>query len=349
MRLKTMKFRILAISAFAALVAASPLAAPGEAKAACKVHIGDFNWDSANFHDQVTAFILRHGYGCQVKMTYGGTVPIMAAHYKGKNDLVMELWYENLKDQYDAALKSKKVKRLSVNTPDSAQGWYIPRFIQKANPGLRSVFDLPKYKHLFKDPEEPSKGRFVNCIPGWTCELINTVKLRAYGLEKHYTNFRPGSGGALAAAIKGAYIKKKPVLAYFYAPSSLQGQIDLVKLEEPAWNEADWSEIMKRAAAVRKNGESAMGDPRKATAYRKAELPKSVTAKFAAENPEIVAFLDKYTLPSSVVSKALAYLEKEAGGDARATAIHFLKTNKVWKKWVPADVARKIEAALASA
>ena len=349
MRLKTMKFRILAISAFAALVAASPLAAPGEAKAACKVHIGDFNWDSANFHDQVTAFILRHGYGCQVKMTYGGTVPSMAAHYKGKNDLVMELWYENLKDQYDAALKSKKVKRLSVNTPDSAQGWYIPRFIQKANPGLRSVFDLPKYKHLFKDPEEPSKGRFVNCIPGWTCELINTVKLRAYGLEKHYTNFRPGSGGALAAAIKGAYIKKKPVLAYYWAPTPLLGQLDLVKLEEPAWNKADWDAMMKHVTALKKGGEEAMGDPKKAVAYPSVELPKSVTAKFAAENPKIIAFLDKYTLPSSVVSKALAYLEKEAGGDAKATAIHFLKTNKVWKKWVPADVARKIEAALASA
>ena len=343
-----MRLGALAIVVFASLLA-SPLAATGEARAACKVRIGDLNWDSANFHSQMAAFILRHGYGCRVRLIYGASVPIMTAHYEGKNDLIMEVWYDNIKAEYDAAVKSGNIGMLGVNTPDGAQGWYIPRFVQEENPGLRSVFDLPKYKHLFKDPEEPSKGRFVNCIPGWYCEIINTVKLRAYGLEKHYTNFRPGSLGALTAAIKGAYLKKRPALAYFYAPSSLQGQIDLVKLEEPAWNEADWSEIMKRAAAVRKNGESAMGDPRKATAYRKAELLKSATAKFAAENPEIVAFLEKYTLPSGVVSKALVYLEREAGGDARATAIHFLKTNKVWKKWVPADVARKVEAALASA
>ena len=343
-----MRLGALAIVVFASLLA-SPLAAPGEAKAACKVRIGDLNWDSANFHSQMAAFILRHGYGCRVRLIYGASVPIMTAHYEGKNDLIMEVWYDNIKAEYDAAVKSGNIRMLGVNTPDGEQGWYIPRFVQEANPGLRSVFDLPKYKHLFKDPEEPSKGRFVNCIPGWSCELINTVKLRAYGLEKHYTNFRPGSGGALAAAIKGAYIKKKPVLAYYWAPTPLLGQLDLVKLEEPAWNKADWDEMMKHVTALKKGGEEAMGDPKKAVAYPSVELPKSVTAKFAAENPKIIAFLDKYTLPSDVVSKALAYLEREAGGDAKATAIHFLKTNKVWKKWVPADVAKKVETALASA
>ena len=345
-----MKSRVLLIFVLTiALGAAALVSLPSRVDAACSVRIGDLNWDSANFHDQVTAFILEHGYGCRVRLIYGGTLPIMTAHYEGKNDIIMELWYDNVKAQYDPAMKSGKVKQVGVNTPDSIQGWFIPRFVQKANPGLKSVFDLPKYKHLFKDPEEPSKGRFVNCIPGWSCEVINTVKLRAYGLEKHFTNFRPGSGGALAAAIKGAYLKKKPVLAYYWAPTPLLGQLDLVQLEEPAWNAADWSEMLKHVNALKKGGVEAMGNPRKATAYRTAELPKSVTTKFAAKHPKIVAFIEKYTLSSKDVSKMLAYLESKAGGDAKATAIHFLKTSKVWKKWVPADVAKKVEAALDSA
>ncbi len=344
-----MKHKSLIIVVLVAFLGLAALASnPGRAEAACNVRIGDLNWDSANFHDQVTAFILKHGYGCRVTLIYGGTLPIMTAHYEGKNDLIMELWYDNVKDQYDPAMKSGKVKQVGVNTPDSVQGWYIPRFVQKANPGLKSVYDLPKYKHLFKDPEDPSKGRFVNCIPGWSCEVINTVKMRAYGMEKHFTNFRPGSGGALAAAIKGAYLKKKPVLAYYWAPTPLLGQLDLVQLEEPKWNKADWDDMLKHVAALKKGGVEAMGNPKKATAYRTAELPKSVTAQFAAKNPEIVAFIKKYTLSSKVVSKALAYLEKKASGDAAATAIHFLKTNKVWKGWVPADIAKKVEAALKS-
>ena len=107
--------------------------------------------------------------------------------------------------------------------------------------------------------------------------------------------------------------------------------------------------MMKHVNALKKDGVEAMGNPKKATAYRTMALLKSVTAKFAAENPEVVAFLEKYSLSSEVVSKALSYLEKKAGGDAAATAIHFLKTNKVWKSWVPAGIARKVEAALESA
>ena len=61
--------------------------------------------------------------------------------------------------------------------------------------------DLARYKHLFRDPEEPAKGRFYNCILGWNCEVVNTNKLKAYGLDGHFTNFRAGTGAALAAAI----------------------------------------------------------------------------------------------------------------------------------------------------
>ena len=106
--------------------------------------------------------------------------------------------------------------------------------------------------------------------------------------------------------------------------------------------------MMKHVNALKKGGLEAMGKPRKAVAYRTMELPKTVTTKFAARHPEIVAFLENYSLPSKVVSEVLSYLEKDAGGDAKVTALHFLKTDKVWKKWVPADVARKVEAALAS-
>ncbi len=342
-----MRFRALLFAA--ALGLATALAAPPRSEAACKVRIGDLNWDSANFHAQVAAFILEHGYGCDVALAYGGTLPIMAAHYAGKNDLIMELWYGNVKDEYDAASKSGKVRMAGVNTPDSVQAWYMPRYVQRANPGLRSVHDLKKYKRLFQDPEDPSRGRFVNCVTGWGCEAINTVKLRAYGLDRDFTNFRPASGDALAAAIRDAYRKRKPVLAYYWAPTSLLGELDLVKLEEPAWNKADWDEMMKHVDALRKGGAGAMGNPARATAYRGMGLRKSVTAGFAARNPRVVAFIKKYTLPSKVVSRALAYLGKEAGGDARTAAIHFLRTNGVWKGWAPADVVRKVEAALASA
>ncbi|MGV8790420.1 glycine betaine ABC transporter substrate-binding protein, partial [Pseudomonas aeruginosa] len=47
---------------------------------------------------------------------------------------------------------------------------------------------------VFRDPEEPGKGRFYHCPAGWTCELENSEMLKRYGLEETFTNFRPGTG-----------------------------------------------------------------------------------------------------------------------------------------------------------
>ncbi len=33
------------------------------ANAACKVHLGDFDWDSANIHTAIAGYILEKGYG----------------------------------------------------------------------------------------------------------------------------------------------------------------------------------------------------------------------------------------------------------------------------------------------
>ncbi len=75
--------------------------------------------------------------------------------------------------------------------------------------GITSVEDLkkPGIWEVFKDPEDPSKGRLSSCISGWTCYTINQVKLEEYGLGDLYINFDPGSGGALNATIAAAFAK----------------------------------------------------------------------------------------------------------------------------------------------
>ena len=51
------------------------------AKAGCSVHLGDFDWDSANIHTAISSFMIEHGYGCDVEVTKGSTTPIMAAFF----------------------------------------------------------------------------------------------------------------------------------------------------------------------------------------------------------------------------------------------------------------------------
>ena len=172
----------------------------------CKARLGDFDWSSANIHTAIASFILEKGYGCEVSVTKGSTTPIMAAHYDKQLDVITEVWYDNIIANYEPHEKAGTIKNIGVNTPDSQQAFYVDKTTaDKYN--LKSVEDMkdPKIAALFKDPENPSKGRMTSCISGWTCYTVNLVKQKEYGLDAFYTNFDPGSGGALDAAIAGAF------------------------------------------------------------------------------------------------------------------------------------------------
>ena len=155
---------------------------------ACSVHIGDFDWDSANIHTAIGAFIMEHGYGCDVEVTKGSTNPILAALIDNQIDVIFEHWTDNNVALIDPELDSGNLVFLGVNTPASEQAFFVDRATSEAH-GITSVEDLkkPGIKDLFKDPENPEKGRLTSCISGWTCYTINLVKLKEYGLDEMYT------------------------------------------------------------------------------------------------------------------------------------------------------------------
>ena len=316
------------------------------ANAACKARLGDFDWSSANIHTAITQFILEKGYGCEVSVTKGSTTPIMAAHYDKQLDVITEVWYDNIIANYEPHEKAGTIMNIGVNTPDSQQAFYVDKATaDKYN--LKSVDDMkdPKIAALFKDPEDPSKGRMTSCISGWTCYTVNMVKHIEYGLDKYYTNFDPGSGGALDAAIAGAFAKKQPIFTYYWAPTGLMGKVDLVRLTEPKYSADCWNAMSQVVEAIKADGPSAY---KKSCAceYQDMALTKSVLTDWAKAHPKETEFLKKYTIPTATVNKMLAFYEDESGGDMEATAIEFLQNESMWKDWVPADVAKKVSAAL---
>ena len=205
----------------------------------------------------------------------------------------------------------------------------------------------PGIWELFKDPEDPSKGRMTSCISGWTCYTINFVKQKEYGLDEFYTNFDPGSGGALDAAIAGGFAKGQPVFSYYWTPTSLMGKpdIDMVRLEEPAYDAECWGAMSVVVEDIKANGQESYV-PSCACEYKDMALTKMSTTKWAEANPEINDMIKNYSLPTPLVNEMLAYYVDESGGDMEATAMHFLSTNDVWESWVSADVAAKIKSAL---
>ena len=310
---------------------------PGTA-AARPVTLVDFSWDSVQVHNRIAAYIIEKGFGKETDFIFAESLPGMMGIERGDADFSMEGWVDNILEFWEKATASGKMVSLGTNFPDAPQGWYVPTYMIKADeargikpvaPDLKSVADLPKYWELFKDPENPKKGRLLNGPAGWKVTSINEMKIRGYGLDKHYDGFSAGSETALSTAIKRAYDRGQPVLAYYWEPTWVMGLLDMTRLEEPPYDEKLWNDENLYACAI-----------------PSVRVLVVANAKFVEANPDIAAFLKNYGTTLEQNNKVLAFMF-ETKADTRQAAIWFLRNfEDVWTSWVPSDVAGKITAAL---
>jgi len=339
--------KVLAILWFLALAGCSqePDAALADCEVGRPVVFAGLDWDSNAFHTALARIIIEKGFDCPTEVIPGTTIPLIAGLKRGDIDVMMEVWRDNITKAWDEGVARGEVAAVGVNFPDAVQGFFVPRYmiegdparsIKATAPDLKSVYDLPKYHALMADPEEPGKGRFYNCILGWACEQINTKKLAAYGIWKSYTNFRPGTGAALASAIASNYQRGKPFVAYYWGPTWILGKYDLVRLEEPAYNAKDWQAMAER------------DDYSHPVAYPLVQVVIGVNTKFKAKAPHIIKFLSHYHTTNALVSAALASLRAKPDRRMRDVALDFLRGKpEIWRAWLDPEIADKVAASIA--
>lgn len=322
--MKTNKTLLASLFTLGLLGFAGSSQAAGWCESGKPVKFAGLNWESGMLLTDVMQFVLKNGYGCTTDSLPGNSITMENA--LGTNDIQVfaEEWVGR-SEVWKKAEAAGKVVGVGAPVVGAQEGWYVPRYVIEGDakrkleakaPELKSVADLSKYASVFKDQEEPSKGRFYNCPAGWTCELDNTKMLKEYGLESSYTNFRPGTGPALDAAVLSSYKRGEPILFYYWTPTPLMGQVDLVKLQE-------------------KDGVD-----------KTVSIKVGLSRAFHEQAPELVAVLEKVNLPIDLLNQNLARMTKERI-ESPALAKLFLKEHpEVWQAWVSEEAAKEINAAL---
>lgn len=309
------------------------------------IRIADVTWQSGAFLTNVLIEILSKGYDCQIEKVSGDTLILSNALINGDLDIHPEQWIGRT-EVLNKARDEGKVQVAGHPFVGAREGWFVPAYVIRGDgergiapmaPDLKSVDQLadPAIKALFSDPEEPSKGRFLNCPTGWSCEKVNSAKLEGYGLNAHYTNFLPGSGAALDAEIASAQMRKQPILFYYWNPTAVMGAYDLIQLEEPAYSEECWTEL-KRTNSPKT----------KACGFPEVEVGYDVNSKFAEKAPDILEILSKATIPLEIINAMLAQLAATKGEPASAAADFLKNHQQIWTAWVSAEAAEKIKASL---
>lgn len=329
-----------------ALLAGPAAAAPSPAPPpACivgrPVVFAGLDWDSGAFLTALERAILERGYACQTSVVPGTTVTLEQAVAVGDAQVIAEEWVGR-SPIWNAAMASGKVVALGRIVTGAEEGIYVPDELVHGPAaraaGLARIQQLaePGMVALFGDPEQPGHGRFLNCPSGWTCERVNTAKLKAYGLAGSYVDFRPGSGAAMDAAITAALLQHRPALFYYYSPSTLAGRFHLLRLAEPPHSAACWADISNPD-----------GRHDRGCASPPPVIASGVNARFLASAPGLGALLRQINLPAPLLNAELADAAANRRG-ADAQALIFLKHHpELWRRWVPPPVAQRLAQSLA--
>ena len=302
------------------------------------IDIAEMTWPSAAALAHIHATILDKGFGCNVEIVTGDTVPTSSSMMaRGKPAVAPELWTSAMEEPWAKGIADGKVVDLAdAITDGTVEGWFIPAYTQKAHPELVTVQDVVDHPELFADPEQADKGRLYSCPPGWACEISTQALFDAYDMDATWNLFSPGSGGALDASIARAFTREEPILFYYWGPTSILGKYDAVML--------DMGPADKEVYAC--NTSADCDKPAGKTAYPSSPAVIGAAAWLPEEAPDVAAYFAKTGLTNAEISELLVYGD-ENQADAAATANNFLKTKQdTWTKWVPADVADKVIASL---
>lgn len=300
------------------------------------VVLSDAGWDSIKFHNAVTEFIAKNGYGMKTSVVSGSTPITHAALVRGDIDVNMETWTDNIAT-YKADLQSGSIVELGVNFDDNKQGLYVPRYVIEGDakrnikavaPDLKTVADLARYSKVFVDEEQPTKGRIYGSIPGWAIDEIMFKKYKYYKLDQNYNYFRPGSDATLNASFVSCYEKGLPIVGYNWEPTWISGKLDLVLLKDAPYEEKAFKEGKTEAPSVK--------------------VAVAANKKFTERSPEFVSFLKKYRTSSTLTAEALAYIADNKATYDDAARWFMKKHPELLKQWLPQDKLDKVNKALAS-
>jgi glycine betaine/proline transport system substrate-binding protein len=311
------------------------------ASAECgRVTVANMNWQSAEVLAAVDKMILEKGYGCQVEVVPGDTMPTLTSMMeKGEPDVAPESWINSVREPLDAAVKEGRLHYAAKSLPDGGvEGWWIPKYIADANPGINTIDDALKRPDLFPAAEAKGKGGVHNCPSGWNCQLSTANAFKAWDAEgKGFVLIDTGSAAGLDGSIAKAFERKQGWLGYYWAPTSILGKYEMVKLDagvphdNAAWNAC--------------NAKANCADPKK-NDWAVSEVYTVVTDRFKKAGGEAYNYLANRGWSNQTVGQLMAWMtDNQATGEDGA--VHFLKTYpQVWEKWVSPAAAQKIKAAL---
>jgi glycine betaine/proline transport system substrate-binding protein len=305
-----------------------------------RVSIAEMNWASAGVAAQVDKIILEKGYGCSVDIIPGDTMPTFTSMNENSTpDIAPEFWINSVRTQLDVAVKEGRlIQAAEIQTDGAVEGWWIPKFVADAHPDIKTVEDALEHPELFPASDDKNKAAIYNCPSGWSCRVSTANLFRATGAgDKGFELVDTRSANDLDNSIALAFEEKTGWLGYYWAPTSIMGKYEMVKLSFGVpHNKMEWDTC------------TAVPDcpNAKVNSYPISQAFTLVTKEFADKAGVAMEYIKARKWSNDIVNNVLAWQRDSQASNERAARYFLAEHQDVWTKWVTPGVAERVRAAL---
>ena len=208
------------------------------------VKIGVPNWTGAQAIANVLKEVVVTKIGADAELVTGTNATIFQAMDAGKGDIDVhpDVWLPNQESFTKEYVDGKGTVVLSSNPYEGDQGFCVTKAFSEGQ-NVTSIFDLTRPEvAAAMDGDGNGLGDIWIGAPSWASANVNEVKVRDYGLMPFNEPIR-AEQSVMVATVADRAAKDEGYAFYCYKPHAIWFMHDIVMLEEPAFDPANYQMI----------------------------------------------------------------------------------------------------------
>lgn len=300
------------------------LAASGATLAAESVKIGAPAWTGAQAIANLIKVVVIEKIGGEAELVPGTNAVIFQAMDQGKGDIDVhpDVWLPNQENFTKEYVDGKGTVVLSQNPYEGKQNFCIPKAFSEEH-NVTSIFDLarPEIAALM-DADGNGKGEIWIGAPGWASANVNEVKVRDYGLMDFMEPVR-AEQSVMVAEVGDRINKGVGYAFYCYAPHAIWFMYDVVTLEEPPFDPAQYIVVQPKEDPDWFEKSKVMTE----------DAPKNVQVAYSKSLEERAPIIAGFLANMSLDTDTVSYFAYEIAGKSR-------DPEEVAREWVAENSER---------
>jgi glycine betaine/proline transport system substrate-binding protein len=272
-------------------------------------------WTASALNAEVAKQLIESELGYPVEIVAIDENTMFTGMSDGSLDAALEIWPSGVTEDEQAFFDDGSVLNIGELGTVGKIGWFVPSYVIEEHPELATWegFADPDNAALFSTAETGDLGRFLGTDPSYSQYDEAIIA----NLDLPFQVIFSGSEAATVADLDARVAAQEPIVMYWWTPTAAVAKYDLVNVLLPEYSEDCYAD----PAAIDCD-------------YPEDVLFKAASAQLEEKAPEVLAFLEAFTITTEDQLSMLPAVEID-GEDAADVAARWIAENEdVWSAWL---------------